>query len=134
MSRPASLAAILALTAAPVAVHAQGEGILVDDPAACEMMIDVDPELYVQRVVTEAGAFALTEFYMSGPEVDSEFDKVISFDGSQGNRQISAGYCVSAERISPTVFVFETYEDLPGQVAVWEQGVDEPHRFISCGP
>ncbi|SLN67711.1 hypothetical protein [Roseisalinus antarcticus] len=121
----------LTLAAAPVAGMAN-EGILVSDPAACQWMVDVDPELHIIRVVVDGQAMALTSIAMSGDEIDCVFADELDFDWSDWRRQITPGYCESSEHISPTVFVIESYPEVPGEIRVWQQGDDAPTVFYTC--
>ncbi|QQA43350.1 hypothetical protein [Pelagovum pacificum] len=121
-----------ALAVLPFSALAQDDSVLVSDPDACQWMQEVHPEEYIMRVVSLGNAYALTSIAMSGPEVDCVFDRELTFDWANFNRQISAGYCVSSEHVSPTVFVIETVPELPGEVRIWQQGVDEPDVFYTC--
>lgn len=126
------IAAVLCL--APAVLAAQGTPIHVSDPDACAYTVDVDPELGPYRVITEGGASVLYPWGLEGVEYSCEWETEIELGATDADtlRQIRPGYCVAAEHVTPTVFVIESYAELPGRVRIWQQGADMPEDFFAC--
>lgn len=132
MNKTILAALIVAPTLGSAEMHnALGTGILVSDPAHCELMVDVDRELHVWNVI-EAGGMTLSSVKMAAPEVDCWFDEEIEISWQGLGTQLTLAACYVADRVQPTIFAFDMWPEAPGQVTVWQQGADEPMNFQTC--
>ena len=126
---------LIAALVGPAIVQAQDlSDYYVDTPNACQFGRDIDQEEAPSRMIQSGGATLLIPWGIEAQEVWCEWEADIAYDWSQPMRQIRPGYCVASEHVTPTVFVIESFPELPGEFRVWQQGTDKPTVFRSCGP
>jgi hypothetical protein len=128
------LPVLFALTpfAAAADMHdALGTGILVNDTAYCSEMVDVDPELHIWNVV-QAGGETLSTVGIAAEEVDCWFEKEISFSWEGQPTQLTLAACYAGDMVQPTIFAIDMFPEAPGEVTVWQQGVETPLRYFVC--